>query len=68
MTEPSISPLRQRMLDDMAIRRFKPGTQHMYVRAVAKFAQHFNASPDKLDFEHVRAYQLHLVHRGFQAG
>jgi integrase/recombinase XerD len=68
MTEPSISPLRQRMLDDMAIRRFKPRTQDMYVRAVAKFAQHFRTSPDKLDFEHVRAYQLHLVRSGFQAG
>lgn len=68
MTEPSISPLRQRMLDDMAIRRFKPRTQDMYVRAVAKFAQHFRTSPDKLDYEHVRAYQLHLVRSGFQAG
>jgi Phage integrase, N-terminal SAM-like domain len=38
------------------------------VRTVARFAQHFRTSPDKLDFEHVRAYQLHLVHSGFQAG
>ena len=64
MTEKAITPLRQRMLDDMAIRRLAPGTQAFYVSAVAKFAQHFHKSPDLLGYEDVRAYQLHLVQTG----
>ena len=63
MTQP-ITPLRQRMLDDMAIRRLAPGTQAYYVSAVAKFAKHFAKSPDLLGYEDVRAYQLHLVQSG----
>jgi integrase/recombinase XerD len=38
-----------------------------YIRAVANFSKHFGRSPDKLTFEHVREYQLHLVSRGLQA-
>ena len=41
MTEPAITALRQRMIDDMAIRRLAPGTQAFYVSTVAKFARHF---------------------------
>jgi len=63
MTQP-ITPLRQRMLDDMAIRRLAPGTQAFYVSAVAKFAKHFGKSPDLLGYEDVRVYQLHLVQSG----
>ena len=59
MTEPAITPLRQRMIEDMAIRRLAPGTQAFYVSAVAKFAGHFRRSPDLLGYEEVRAYQLH---------
>ena len=33
-------PLRQRMLDDMQIRNFAPGTQQAYIRAMANFAKH----------------------------
>jgi integrase/recombinase XerD len=46
MTEPAITPLRQRMIEDMAIRRLVPGTQAFYVSTVAKFAGHFRRSPD----------------------
>jgi hypothetical protein len=49
MTERAISPLRQRMIEDMAIRRLAPGTQAFYVSAVAKFARHFGRAPDSLD-------------------
>ncbi len=63
MTQP-ITPLRQRMLDDMAIRRLAPGTQAFYVSAVAKFAKHFTKSPDLLGYEDVRVYQLFLVQSG----
>ena len=63
MTE-QISPLRQRMIDDMTIRNMSPNTQKTYVRAVKNFSLYFRRSPDKLTFEDVREYQLHLVSRG----
>ena len=62
-----ISPLRQRMIDDMAIRNMSPNTQKAYIRAVKNFSLHFRKSPDRLTFENVRTYQLHLVARGLQA-
>jgi integrase/recombinase XerD len=68
MTIQSITPLRQRMIEDMTIRRLKERTQDFYQRAVAKYAQHFRVSPGELDYEHVRQYQLHLVRSGFKAG
>ena len=68
MTDQPITPLRQRMIEDMTIRRLKPRTQNFYIGCVAKFAQHFAAPPDQLDYEHVRHYQLHLVRSGCKAG
>ena len=65
MTKPT-TPLRQRMIDDMAIRNMSPLTQAAYIRAVAKFAAHYRRSPDKLTFEDVRNYQVHLVSRGLK--
>jgi integrase/recombinase XerD len=62
-----VSPLRQRMIDDMKIRNMSPNTQSAYIRAVKNFSLHFGKSPDKLTLEHVREYQLHLVSRGLQA-
>ena len=59
-----ISPLRRRMIEDMTIRNLSPATQRSYLHAVAKFSRHFNRSPDKLDLEDVRAYQVHLVGSG----
>jgi hypothetical protein len=50
-----LTPLRQRMIDDMAIRNMSPLTQKAYVRAVKNFSLHFRRSPDKLTFEDVRA-------------
>ena len=66
MTTQPITPLRQRMIEDMTIRRLKERTQDFYQRAVAKYAQHFHRSPAELDYEHVRQYQLHLVQSGFK--
>jgi integrase/recombinase XerD len=51
-----INPLRRRMIEDMQVRNLSPVTQRCYVHAVAKFAQHFNRSPDRLGLEEVRAY------------
>ncbi len=68
MTIQPITPLRQRMIEDMTIRRLKERTQDFYQRAVAKYAQHFRRSPAELDYEHVRQYQLHLVQSGWKTG
>jgi integrase/recombinase XerD len=62
MTE--MSPLRRRMIDDMTVRNLSPATQRSYVHAVAKFARFFGRSPEKLDLEDVRAFQVHLVAGG----
>ena len=46
MTKP-ITPLRQRMLDDMALRNMSPATQRVYINAVKNFSAFFGRSPDK---------------------
>lgn len=56
-----MSPLRQRMIDDMQIRNFAIGTQEAYIRAIANFAKHFGCSPERLGPEEIRAYQVHLI-------
>ena len=62
--KPSISPLRQRMIEDMRMRKFGEKTQLDYVRAVRKFAQYLGRSPDTASVEDLRNYQLHLVDKG----
>jgi len=59
-----ISPLRRRMIEDMTIRNLSPATQRAYIHAVAKLSHYFRGSPDKLDLEDVRAFQVHLVKNG----
>jgi site-specific recombinase XerD len=56
-----MTPLRQRLLDDLQLRNYAPRTIDCYVRAVAHFAKHFGRSPEQLDAEAVRQYQLHLL-------
>ena len=45
MSEKPISPLRQRMLEDMNMRRFVPDTQREYIRAVKRLAAFLGLSP-----------------------
>jgi integrase len=59
-----MNPLRRRMIEDMKIRNLSPRTQRCYVHAVAKFAQHFNRSPDRLGLAENRSYQIHLTSTG----
>lgn len=56
-----MTPLRQRLIDDLRIRNYAQRTITTYVAAVARFARHFQQSPDQLHAEHVRQYQLHLL-------
>lgn len=56
-----MTPLRQRMLEDMGIRNFAQNTQLSYVQQVSAFARYFGRSPEELGPEQVRVYQSHLV-------
>jgi len=56
-----MTPLRQRLRDDLRLRNYSPRTVEVYLYAVARFARHFGRSPDQLGPEEVRAYQLHLL-------
>src|SRR5262245_38690468 len=56
-----MTPLRQRFTQDLQPRNYSPRTVETYVRCVALFARHFGRSPEHLDAEHVRSYQLHLL-------
>ena len=58
---PRVSPLRRRMIEDMTVRNLSPATQRSYLHAVAKFSRYFSRSPDRLDIEDVRAFQVFLV-------
>jgi len=60
----TISELRQRMLDDMRMRKLAPKTQSHYVRAVRQFAGFLGRAPDTATVEDLRRYQLHLVDHG----
>ena len=61
---PSISPLRQRMLEDMRMRKLEPRTQEAYIRAVRKLAAYLKRSPDAATVEDLRNFQLLLVDTG----
>ena len=56
-----MTPLRQRFIEDMQLRNLAPGTQRSYIHYVAEFARYFIRSPEQLDLEAVRQYQLHLL-------
>ena len=61
---PTISPLRQRMIEDMRMRKLSDKTQTHYIRAVRQFAVFLGRSPDTASTEDLRRYQLHLVDHG----
>jgi len=67
MTKTTISPLRQRMIEDMTVRGFTPGTQRGYLAAVATFTGFFGHPPDQADAEDLRRYQLHMRSSGASA-
>src|SRR5215813_11803981 len=66
MSQKPISPLRQRMREDMSLRGFTPDTQRDYIRAVKKLASFLGRSPDTATAEDLRAFQLHLTTTGVQ--
>ena len=56
-----MTPLRQRMVDDMQLRNLAVRTQKQYIAQVAAFAKYFGTSPENLDIEAIRQYQLYLL-------
>ena len=59
-----MTPLRQRMIEDMRMRKLSPKTQSSYVRAVRQLARYLGRSPNTASVEDLRNYQLHLVDHG----
>ena len=64
--QPCISPLRQRMLEDMAMRGLREETQRDYIRFVRSFAAFLRRSPDTAIAEDVRRFQVHQTESGVQ--
>jgi integrase/recombinase XerD len=58
-----ISPLRQRMIDDMRMQP-SPKTQSTYIRVVRQFTGFLGRLPDTASVEDLRRYQLHMVDHG----
>jgi len=56
-----MTPLRQRMLEDMGIRNLAENTQSAYLQQIAAYSRYFNRSPDQLGPEEIRTYQLYLM-------
>ena len=64
MTSKPVSPLRQRMINDMNVRNFVPDTQREYIRAVKNLTIFLKRSPDTATAEDLRAFQLHMTETG----
>jgi integrase/recombinase XerD len=56
-----MTPLRQRMIDDMQLRNLTPATQRNCIHHVAALAKYYQVSPEHLDLEDVRQYELYLL-------
>ena len=56
-----MTPLRQRMLEDMPVRNLSPPTPRASIENVARFARHFGRSPAELGPEEIRTYQVYLI-------
>jgi len=60
----AISPLRQRMIEDMSARRLHAGAQKSHIRACKRFATFLKRSPDTATADDIRRFQLHLTQSG----
>jgi hypothetical protein len=63
-----MSPLRQRMVEDMRLAGLSTSTHAIYIKAVRGLAAHYRRSPDQLSEEEVRAYLLSMRERGAARG
>jgi integrase/recombinase XerD len=68
MPDKPISPLRQRLIDDMTARRYSEKAQKAYVRHIRTFTAFLGRSPDTATKEDLRHFQLHLAQQQISAG
>ena len=68
MSANSVSPLRQRMIEDMNARKLCAGTQRGHIRSCKRFAAFLKRSPDTATAEDIRRFQLHLAETGVSIG
>jgi integrase/recombinase XerD len=61
-----VSALRQRMIEDMAMRGLRSDTQHEYIRFVRSFAAFLGRPPDTATAEDIRRFQVHQRESGVQ--
>src|SRR5262249_52446238 len=60
----TVSPLRQRMIEDMAARKLNPHTQRSHIQSCKRFAAWLKRSPDTATPDEVRRFQLYLIESG----
>jgi len=60
----TVSPLRQRMIEDMVARKLNPHTQRSHIQSCKRFAAWLKRSPDTATPDEVRGFQLHLIESG----
>ncbi len=56
-----MTPLRRRMLEDMAVRNLAKNTQLSYLQQIISYARHFHRPPEDLGLDEIRDYQVHLA-------
>jgi hypothetical protein len=61
MTQEKVSPLRERMMEDMRIRGMQEASQKAHIRALKDFTTFLGRSPDTAEPDDLRAYQLHMA-------
>src|SRR4030088_3377474 len=64
MSTDTVSPLRQRMIEDMNARKLCAGTQRGHIHSCKRFAAFLKRSPDTATLEDIRLFQLHLSEAG----
>jgi hypothetical protein len=57
----TVSPLRQRMIEDMAARKLNPHTQRGHIYSCKRLAAWLKRSPDTATPDEVRQFQLYLI-------
>ena len=64
MSPDAVTPLRQRMIEDMNARKLCAGTLKSHIRSCRRFAAFLRRSPDTATAEDIRLFQLHLAETG----
>ena len=56
-----MTPLRQRLIDELDLRGYAVKTRDNYVSAVIRLAGHWRKPPDQLTDDEIKQYLLHLI-------